>query len=334
MQIKRLYGKACRVALCTLVLGCVCALWIAPAVAEPLTLIPKAKNSQEKPMSPAPLSPLTPEETRVIVNKGTEAPFSGEYWDKHEAGTYYCRRCNAPLYHSADKFDSQCGWPSFDVEIPGAVRRVPDADGQRTEIVCAQCDAHLGHVFLGEGFTKKNTRHCVNSISMLFVPEAKAIFAGGCFWGVEDAFEKVDGVKSVISGYTGGTVANPRYEDVSTGLTGHAEAVEIRYDPTKVSYESLARLFFEVHDPTQKDRQGPDVGSQYRSAIFTTDAEQKAVVEKLVAQLQAKGWKVVTQVEPATTFYPAEDYHQDFTARTGRGACHLKVDRFEQGPKR
>lgn len=323
------------------------------SASKPLTAIPQAPAKESA-------MPLRPEEARVILHKGTEAPYSGKYVTTKEAGTYYCRQCNAPLYHSDTKFDSGCGWPSFDAEIAGAVRRVPDADGKRTEIVCAACDGHLGHVFEGEGFTAKNTRHCVNSISMVFVPaaqaaqnvakaestqspapptaqpavnaEARAIFAGGCFWGVEDAFEKLDGVKSVISGYTGGKGANPSYAQVSTGRTGHAEAVEVLYDPQKVSYAQLARLFFEIHDPTQLNRQGPDVGSQYRSAVFYADAEQKRIAEDLIGQLKAKGWNVVTELAPASTFYPAEDYHQDFTRRTGRGACHFKVPRFDQSP--
>lgn len=326
------------------------AVHAAESVPKPLTAFPKAPAKESA-------MPLSPEEARVILHKGTEAPNSGKYVHTKEAGTYYCRQCNAPLYHSDTKFESNCGWPSFDAEIEGAVRRVPDADGKRTEIVCASCGGHLGHVFEGEGFTAKNTRHCVNSISMVFIPaaqaaqntaskaeatqsptqpavnaEARAIFAGGCFWGVEDAFEKLDGVKSVISGYTGGKGANPSYEQVSTGRTGHAEAVEVRYDPQKVSYAQLARLFFEIHDPTQLNRQGPDVGSQYRSAVFYMDAEQKTIAEGLIAQLKAKGWDVVTELAPASTFYPAEDYHQDFTRRTGRGGCHFKVPRFDQSP--
>lgn len=277
---------------------------------------------------------LTEEEKRVILHKGTERPFTGKFYDFSEKGTYICKQCGQPLYHSSFKFESGCGWPSFDDEIPGAVKRVPDADGSRTEIVCANCGAHLGHVFLGEGFTSKNTRHCVNSISMEFIPDKEkkqdtAIFAGGCFWGVEYYMQQLPGVISVESGYIGGTKENPTYEDVCSKTTGHAEAVRILFDPSKTDYETLAKNFFELHDPTQVNRQGPDVGEQYRSEIFYTSQEQKEVADKLIAQLRAKGYKIATKVTPATTFWEAESYHQDYYDKKGSlPYCHGYVKRF------
>jgi peptide methionine sulfoxide reductase msrA/msrB len=278
---------------------------------------------------------LTPEEERVIIHKGTERPFSGRYVNHKEKGTYICKRCEAPLYRSESKFDSHCGWPSFDDEIPGAVKRIPDADGQRIEIVCMNCGAHLGHVFTGEGFTAKNTRHCVNSISMKFIPERNdamtetAYFAGGCFWGVEYHLKKQAGVISVRSGYMGGHTSNPTYREVCSGTTGHAETVEVVFDPSQTSYETLARIFFETHDPTQKNRQGPDVGSQYRSEIFYANDEQKKTAEKLMGMLKEKGYRVVTELSPAGTFWPAEDYHQDYYAKTGKQPyCHVYTKRF------
>lgn len=284
------------------------------------------------------LRPLTPEEERVMVHKGTEYPFTGIY-DKHfEPGVYHCKRCDAPLYTSHSKFNSGCGWPAFDDEIPGAIKRVPDPDGRRTEIVCARCDAHLGHVFIGERLTPKNVRHCVNSISLLFKGEPKgtqdtdtekAIFAGGCFWGVEFLLQKADGVLATRVGYIGGHIPNPSYQQVCSGKTGHVEAVEVIYDPNKTSYERVARLFFEIHDPTQGNRQGPDIGEQYRSAVFYLNDSQKEIAEKLIGKLRAQEYKVTTTVEPATTFWPAEDYHQNYYMKKGtKPYCHTYTKRF------
>jgi len=278
---------------------------------------------------------LTPEEERVILKKGTEAPFTGKYVNTKDEGTYVCRQCNAELYRSNSKFDSHCGWPSFDDEIKGAVKRTTDADGQRTEITCTHCGAHLGHVFLGEGFTSKNTRHCVNSISLVFVPKKKevktekAIFAGGCFWGMQYHFQKAAGVISTSVGYTGGIVEHPSYKEVCTGTTKHYEAIEITFDPSKTSFETLAKLFFEIHDPTQVDGQGPDIGAQYLSAIFYESEEQKKVSEHLMDILKTKGYKVATHLIKATKFWDAENYHQHYYEKKhSEPYCHIYTKRF------
>ena len=316
------------------------------------------------------MNKLSPEEERVIVGKGTERPFSGAYWNLHEDGSYRCRRCGAPLFPSSAKFDSGTGWPSFDDAFPAAVLEVRDADGQRAEIVCAKCGAHLGHVFRGEGFTDKQTRHCVNSLSLAFVPAAgdvaaggesgtsgaavaaagaaatagtcanaddpapakataDAYFAGGCFWGVEYWMEKAPGVIRAESGYMGGAVDYPTYGQVGSGRTGHAETVHVVYDPSRTTYEALAKLFFDIHDPTQVDQQGPDRGTQYRSAVFPTDAEQLATVQGLIERLKARGFRVATRVEPAGPFWRAEEYHQHWYQRKGSEPyCHAREDRF------
>ena len=230
---------------------------------------------------------------------------------------------------------AECGWPSFDDEIDGAVKRITDADGMRTEIVCANCGAHLGHVFLGEGFTDKNTRHCVNSISLTFTPmdmikkTDTAIFASGCFWGTEYWFNKQKGILSTDVGYIGGHTQNPTYEAVCSKKTGHAEAVRIIFDPSIVTYEELAKLFFETHDPTQINRQGPDIGDQYRSEIFWMNNEQKEIAEKLIKQLEDKGYKIATRLTKASEFWKAEDYHQDYYSNNGSTPyCHFYNKRF------
>lgn len=280
------------------------------------------------------LKALNPEEKKVIQDKGTEMPYSGDLLNNKKNGVYTCRQCDAPLYRSADKFDSHCGWPSFDDEIEGAIERKSDADGMRTEILCAQCGAHLGHVFEGEGFTPKNTRHCVNSLSMDFYPVEsgnleRALFAGGCFWGVEYYMQEIPGVISTTVGYTGGHKENPSYEDVCAHTSGHIEAIEIVYDASVTDYETLAKRFFEIHDPTQVDRQGPDRGEQYRSEIFYMDENQKETAQKLIQILEEKGYDVATKLSPAGKFWVAENYHQDYY-RNGGGTpyCHAYKKRF------
>jgi peptide methionine sulfoxide reductase msrA/msrB len=279
---------------------------------------------------------LSKEEAQVILKKGTEYPFTGKFEKFTEKGTYICKQCGAALYNSSSKFDAGCGWPSFDDEIPGAVKKLPDSDGKRTEIVCNTCGAHLGHVFNGEKFTAKDTRHCVNSVSLEFVPAqvpagryGTAVFAGGCFWGVEYFLQKSPGVISVESGFTGGHVKNPSYREVCTGTTGHAEAVKIIYDPSKTTYEKLLKVFLEIHDPTEVNRQGPDIGEQYRSEIFYLNNEQKEIAEKDLKILRDKGFKIATKVTKASEFYTAEGYHQDYYFKNGKVPyCHGYVKRF------
>jgi len=280
---------------------------------------------------------LTPEEQRVLLHKGTERPFTGEYTDQDAAGLYVCKQCFSPLYQSTAKFQSDCGWPSFDSEIPGMVIHVPDADGRRTEIVCANCQGHLGHVFTGEGYTPLNTRHCVNSISMNFIPGDQvsqhiemAVIAAGCYWGVEYLLLQEKGVIATTVGYAGGRVANPSYAQVCRGDTAHAEAVRVYFDPRELAYEDLVKYFFEIHDPTQGNRQGPDRGSQYRSAIFFTSPAQQVTAERVRQLLIDKNVEVTTSIEPLIAFYPERDLvHQRYYAKTGHTPyCHVHVPKF------
>ena len=309
--------------ICSIWSGLICSTAVEPS--QPKRLLRRSRpGEKEQNMD----RKLTAEEERVIVHKGTERPYSGKYNDHFETGIYTCKRCGAELFESSSKFKSGSGWPSFNGQIEGAVKWQKDADGVRTEIVCAKCGGHLGHAFLGEGLTPKNTRYCVNSISMDFVAEEKqqrekAIFASGCFWGTEYYFKGAPGVVSTTVGYTGGHLDNPSYKQVCTDRTGHAEAVEVGYDSSKTSFEELAKLFFETHDFAQHNRQGPDVGTQYRSAIFYLNEQQREVATQLVQELEKKGYDVKTQIVPAKEFWPAEAYHQDYYEKKGATPyCH------------
>jgi len=280
---------------------------------------------------------LTPQEVYIIEQKGTEMPFSGKYNSFYQNGTYHCKKCNAPLFHSNDKFDSGSGWPSFDDTIKGAVKELPDADGRRIEIVCANCQGHLGHVFRGEQMTPKNTRHCVNSLSLDFKPieeneqYKKAYFAAGCFWGVEYWFDQQEGVITATSGYMGGHTPDPTYYEVCQKNTGHLETVEVVYDPNIISYEDLCKLFFETHNPEQTNGQGPDIGPQYLSAVFTNNIEEEDTVQKLINQLEDQGMQIATMIKDANeyTFYPAEAEHQNYyKLRNSTPYCHAYTKRF------
>jgi len=278
------------------------------------------------------LNKLSREEEEVLVRKGTEKPFSGKYDKLFDRGVYLCRRCDAPLYLSDDKFDAHCGWPAFDQEIKGSVKRLPDSDGARAEIQCTRCGAHLGHVFGGERLTRRNVRHCVNSLSLKFVPEtesglASIVFGGGCFWCAEAIFARLKGVAKVTSGYAGGTVANPTYKQVCSGETGHAEVVKIDYDPSAAKLETLLELFFAMHDPTTKDRQGDDVGTQYRSILLYSSLEQKKAAGSFIKKVATEFEKpIITEVKKLKAFYPAEECHSQYYDRNANQPyCRLVI---------
>lgn len=278
---------------------------------------------------------LTPEQFAVLRAKGTERPFCGTLLDNKKRGIYTCAGCGLPLFSSDAKFHSGTGWPSFfqPVAKENVLEKSDSSHGmQRTEILCARCDGHLGHVF-DDGPRPTGLRFCLNSESLAFTPSEKvaaladpaaerakaetAVFAGGCFWCTEAAFAQLAGVLDVQSGYSGGTKETAHYKLVCSGTTGHAEAIRVTYDPGRISYDRLLDVFFDAHDPTQLNAQGNDVGTQYRSAIFFANPEQKKLAEAKIRKLTEKkafARPIVTTLEPLNAFYPAEDYHQDYAA--------------------
>ncbi len=319
------------------------------------TLLPRQISKSGYDISPLPKNmvralagDLDPFARTVACAAGTERAFTGEFWDANDEGTYVCVVCGLPLFSSTTKFDSGSGWPSYfePFDPDHIVEEVDTNHGMvRKEVRCARSGTHLGHVF-DDGPPPSGKRYCINSASLDFVPQGQptpslrnpypheaasepgvATFGAGCFWGVESAFRQVSGVVDAQVGYSGGSVEDPSYEHVCTGTTGHAEAIEVGFDPEKVSFGELLDVFFACHDPTQLNRQGPDIGSQYRSVIFYHNEAQQYAALSAIDRLHLSGRlprPITTEVAEATLFYRAEEYHQRyFEKRGGFGACGL-----------
>jgi peptide methionine sulfoxide reductase msrA/msrB len=271
---------------------------------------------------------LSPDLYAVARQADTERAFTGTMWNSETKGTYYCATCGNRLFRSNQKFTSSCGWPSFfEQENKESITFKDDNSYgmKRTEALCGRCDSHLGHLF-DDGPEPTGKRYCMNAISLDFVPDGVVatksegnletiVLGGGCYWCVEAVYENLQGVKSVASGFAGGTVENPSYEEVCTGRTGAAEVVEITYDKSVTNLDEIFKVFFTVHDPTTLNRQGADVGTQYRSAIFFKNEEQKKAAQSIIDELNASNVyssKIVTTLEPFKKFYKAEEYHQNY----------------------
>jgi peptide methionine sulfoxide reductase msrA/msrB len=299
---------------------------------------------------------LSREQYEVTQRCGTEPPFKNDYWDNHREGIYVDIVSGVPLFSSTDKFDSGSGWPSFTapIDADAVVEKDDTSFGMtRREVRSEAGDSHLGHVF-PDGPGSGGLRYCINSAALRFVGVADlekegygdylrlfpsfaaasrlklelAVFAAGCFWGTEEYFRRLPGVAATAVGYSGGSTANPSYEEVCSGKTGHAESLKIEFDPSRISYAELLQHFFRMHDPTQKNRQGNDVGTQYRSVVFFQDEAQRRAAEAFIAELAKSGKlraPIATEVTRAMPFYSAEEYHQDYLRKNPGGYCHVDL---------
>jgi peptide methionine sulfoxide reductase msrA/msrB len=304
---------------------------------------------------------LTPLQYSVTQEDGTEAPFNNAYWDNQLVGLYVDVVSGEPLFSSVDKFKSGTGWPSFTRPIrEDALDEHTDTKYgmRRVEIRSRIADSHLGHVF-EDGPAPTGLRYCINAAALQFIPvnqlaaegygEFLALFqleeiqamntavktetatlAGGCFWGMEDILRDIPGVLDTEVGYTGGSMENPTYNDLRQADSGHAESIQVIFDPAQISDEGILGYFFRMHDPTTRNRQGNDVGTQYRSAIFVHDEAQRETAERVKNQADASGrWKnpIVTEIVPAGSFYEAEEHHQDYLEKHPNGyTCHYLRD--------
>lgn len=327
--------------------------------AELTTFDPQSMNDFKKPGAAELKKKLSSEQFHVTQQCGTEPPFRNAYWNNHKPGIYVDVVSGEPLFSSLDKFDSGTGWPSFTQPVKGTeiVEKKDSALGMvRTEVRSKAADSHLGHVFDDGPADKGGLRYCINSASLKFIPveemdqagygkylepfvkaglvkapmHGTAILAGGCFWGMEEIIRKIPGVIKTTVGYSGGTTANPTYEEVCTGSTGHAEAIQVEFDSARLSYEELLDYFFRMHDPTTPNRQHNDVGTQYRSAIFYADDAQKQTADRAKAKWDKSGKfnrPIVTEIIAAGKFYSAEEYHQKYLVKHPGGyTCHVLRD--------